>query len=146
MKSEFILYYIHIIYIFKTLIFIIFFFGNIKGVYDEYLLITKNKYNINSSDYYKDKADKKRSLKNGKIFFKKCFNDILINQQSFEKNSEPLVSVVIPVYNAETKIKKAIRSIQNQNNSNLEIILVNDCSTDKTIDILLKNFKKMINE
>ena len=146
MISKFFIYYLEISYLLKTLIFGVFIIGNIKAVYNEYMFI-KNRGDINSSGFYKDKEDEKRALKIGKQFFKKCANDILINQQSFEKNDNPLVSVVIPVYNAEMKIKKAIRSIQNQNTSNLEIILVNDCSNDKTIDIiktLQKNDKRII--
>ena len=42
-------------------------------------------------------------------------------------------SVVIPVYNCEKTINYSILSIQNQNLTNLEIILVNDFSTDNSI-------------
>ena len=126
------------LYMLKTTIFIILYLGSIKSVYDDYLLIIKNKGIIFPSDYYKDNEEKKYSLKKARKFFLNCVEDKLINQKNFIKNDDPLVSVVIPVYNAEFKIKKAIRSIQNQNTSNLEIILVNDLSTDNTIDVLKK--------
>lgn len=102
---------------------------------------------IYSYGYYKNKVDKKNALRRGQKFFKYCVDDILINQKYFEKNIQPLLSVVIPVYNAELKIKKAIRSIQNQNISNLEIILVNDNSKDESTNIirnLQKNDKRII--
>ena len=115
------------------------------------LLIIKNRNNIifklikekrqYSIDFYKDETDKKVALRKGQIYFQNCLNDRLINKKIYQKNSEPLVSVIIPVYNAELKIKKAIISIQNQKISNLEIILVNDYSTDNTLDII-NNFRK----
>lgn len=42
------------------------------------------------------------------------------------------ISVVIPVYNAEKRLKKCIKSVQNQSFSDLEIILVDDGSKDKS--------------
>lgn len=46
----------------------------------------------------------------------------------------PRVSVIIPVYNAEKYIEKAIYSILNQTYDDFEIILVNDCSTDSSVE------------
>lgn len=51
---------------------------------------------------------------------------------------EKLVSVLIPVYNVESYVKKAIESIQNQTYKNLEIIVVDDASTDNTYNIVEK--------
>lgn len=48
----------------------------------------------------------------------------------------PLISVVIPTYNVEKFVAEAINSIQHQTYSNLEIIIVDDCSTDGTYKIL----------
>lgn len=45
---------------------------------------------------------------------------------------EPLVSILLPAYNAENFIVKAITSITEQSYSNLEIIVINDGSTDAT--------------
>ena len=42
-----------------------------------------------------------------------------------------LVSIVLPVYNGEQYIDKAVESIIGQNYKNWELILVNDCSTDR---------------
>lgn len=52
------------------------------------------------------------------------------------------VSVIIPVYNTELSLEKCINSIQNQNYCNLEIILINDGSTDKSLDICNKKKKE----
>lgn len=49
-----------------------------------------------------------------------------------EGKTYPLVSVVIPAYNAETHIAASLESIIAQDYPNLEIIVVNDASTDAT--------------
>lgn len=46
-----------------------------------------------------------------------------------------LVSIVVPIYNAENYIERCINSIINQNYKNIEIILVNDGSTDNSLKI-----------
>ena len=51
---------------------------------------------------------------------------------------EPLVSVIIPVYNCEKYVESAVRSIMNQTYKNLEIIVTDDCSTDNSYQILCK--------
>jgi len=47
-------------------------------------------------------------------------------------NSQPLLSVIVPCYNVALYIDKCIASIVGQTYSNLEILLVNDGSTDQT--------------
>lgn len=47
----------------------------------------------------------------------------------------PFLSIVIPVYNAEKTVSRAIKSITNQKFDNLEIIIVNDGSTDQSSKI-----------
>jgi glycosyltransferase involved in cell wall biosynthesis len=52
--------------------------------------------------------------------------------------SLPLVSVILPVYNAERFLRTAIESILNQTYRNLELIIVNDCSRDGSLSIALE--------
>lgn len=59
-----------------------------------------------------------------------------MNFNNFIVNKEPIVSVILPVYNGENYIQKAIESILNQSFSEFELIIVNDCSTDSTIEII----------
>lgn len=46
------------------------------------------------------------------------------------------ISVIIPVYNVENYLDKCLSSVINQTYKNLEIICINDCSTDNSLDIL----------
>ncbi|MBP9152852.1 MAG: glycosyltransferase family 2 protein, partial [Flavobacteriales bacterium] len=50
--------------------------------------------------------------------------------------SAPLVSVLMPAYNAEKFIAVAIKSILNQDYSNWELLILNDASTDRTNEII----------
>lgn len=49
---------------------------------------------------------------------------------------EVIVSVVIPVYNREKLIKNSVESVLNQTFKNIEVIVVDDCSADGTVDVL----------
>ena len=50
--------------------------------------------------------------------------------------SKPEVSVLLPVYNEENYLHQSINSILNQTYKNFELIIIDDGSTDKSIDII----------
>ncbi len=50
--------------------------------------------------------------------------------------ASPLISVIIPCYNAEKYVEQAVRSIMNQTYKNQEILCTDDCSIDSTLSIL----------
>ena len=50
--------------------------------------------------------------------------------------SEPLISIIIPVYNVEKYLPKCLDSVINQTYQNLEIICINDSSPDNSLSIL----------
>ena len=66
----------------------------------------------------------------------KCEQDILINPRSFKLIENSKISVIIPLYNASSAIKKDLRSIQNRKFEEIEIILFDDCSPDNSYKIM----------
>lgn len=55
-----------------------------------------------------------------------------------KKNCFPLISIIIPIYNVERYLEQCLDSVINQSYKNLEIICVNDFSTDNSLSILNK--------
>ena len=66
-------------------------------------------------------------------YYSLCLNEKLISNISDSIfNYKPLISILVISYNKKDVILKSIRSIQNQSLKNIEIIIVDDCSTDKS--------------
>ena len=51
---------------------------------------------------------------------------------------KPHVSIIMPAYNAESTIEKSIKSVQAQTIDSWELLVLDDCSSDKTRDIVIK--------
>lgn len=47
-----------------------------------------------------------------------------------------LVSIIMPAFNADTTIKRAIDSVLTQTYTNLELFIIDDCSTDNTLNVI----------
>lgn len=59
-------------------------------------------------------------------------------------NREPLISVVLPSYNHAKYLRECIDSVLNQTYKNIEFIIVDDCSTDNSKEIILSYKDKRI--
>lgn len=57
---------------------------------------------------------------------------------AFFDKTLPLVSIVIPTYNSEDTLHTAINSLLYQTWENIEILIVDDASTDKTLEVAMK--------
>ena len=78
-----------------------------------------------------------QTLDRGLKYIKECREgNLLISSSKFKKVNSPKISVVIPIYNCERTLKSAIRSVQNQDMLDIEIILINDNSNQKTISLV----------
>lgn len=55
-----------------------------------------------------------------------------------QENNREKVSIIIPIYNTEAYLEKCIKSVLDQTYKNLEIILINDGSSDRSADIAKK--------
>ena len=65
-----------------------------------------------------------------------CRRGVFFPNRRLERVEHPKISLVIPMYNEENNVLPIIRSIQNQNLQELEIICMNDNSNDSTLSIL----------
>ena len=59
-------------------------------------------------------------------------------------NRKPLVSVTVVTYNSGRFIRRCLESVLDQTYSFMEVIVVDNSSTDGTVDILKPNWKKSL--
>jgi len=91
--------------------------------------------------------NKKFINKNINLILNNINKNIIICQKGILTNgilksySDPLITVIIIIYNSQKTIKAAIRSVQNQNFRDIEILLIDDFSKDNSMSIIkeLKN-------
>ena len=55
-----------------------------------------------------------------------------------EQREKPIISIVIPVYNVDMFLRKALQSVADQTFQNYEAIIVDDGSTDRCPEIIAK--------
>jgi len=72
----------------------------------------------------------------GKHFVNDCLEGKLMKDIPNNTFDKPEISIIIPIYNGQPYIKNVLRSIQNQNFDNIEIILIDDFSKDDSLNII----------
>ena len=103
---------------------------------DKKILNKTSNYNYNYTNYTIKLLEREKALDSGLPFIKKCIDNILIDNKTYEKVENPKISVVIPCYNCANDIRKALRSVQNQDMKDIEIIIVDDKSNNETVNLL----------
>ena len=99
-----------------------------NNVYEE--KISNNQHNEIRFNLNLNKTENEEKY-NYKSFGKLCVEEKLINSTKI-LNYTPIISVILPSFNKSSVIMKSIRSIQNQSFKDIEIIIVDDCSTDNS--------------
>lgn len=124
--------------------------GRLYEMYDEYkkiILTTLKKMKLNNYDYLEELVNQKYIVKkleyaketNSKKdidYYEKEYKTKVMKNNIYEqevkkvKEQYPLVSIIVPVYNGSNYMREAIDSALNQDYPNIEIIVINDGSTD----------------
>jgi hypothetical protein len=71
-------------------------------------------------------------------FINFCINDKLNNINKYPLLRSPKISIIMPIYNGGKYLYYSLRSIQNQKIKEIEIVLIDDCSTDDSLNIIEK--------
>ena len=64
------------------------------------------------------------------------YDDLATEEPTNSFTDGPKVSIILPAYNSETGIRIAIESILTQTWKNIELLIVDDCSTDRTKEVI----------
>lgn len=125
------------------------FFNKLTGRYgvdSKYLGIEKS--DLEKRFYYVNPKlfcfnDNDRATESDRINAKRFLRKLMPEKSYFEKDIEnPLISIIVPVYNVEKYLRQCLESLINQTYKNIEIICINDGSTDKSSEILVEFTQK----
>jgi len=70
------------------------------------------------------------------LYLKMCIKGFLFDKVIFKRVEKPKISVILLVYNRQGYILRILRSIQNQPMKDIEIIFIDDCSSDKSVELI----------
>lgn len=116
------------------------------GVDSKYLGIEKS--DLEKRFYYVNPKlfcfnDNDRAAESDRINAKRFLRKLMPEKSSFEKEVEnPLISIIVPVYNVEKYLRQCLESLINQTYKNIEIICINNGSKDKSSEILVEFAQK----
>ena len=95
-------------------------------------------YKSKSKNYYLEE----KAINKFNFYIKICNKDKLINKKSFPLIKNPKISVIMPIYNGGKYLNYSLSSIHNQKIKEIEIILIDDFSSDNSIIIIEKYMNK----
>ena len=91
------------------------------------------KYSENETIIDRSIFNKRKDQFNFKDYLKLNYKkQLLFNTSKLENNDKPLISIILASFNRVNTLMISVRSIQNQHLKNIEIIIVDDCSTDNS--------------
>ena len=89
--------------------------------------------------HFSKDTEEKNSIEN---YYHLSENGILLGKIRERRIKNPKISIIIPIYNDEKYIKRIITSIKNQSYKDIEIIFIDDASTDNSINQIEKYKRK----
>ena len=105
-----------------------------RGLFLFYINYSIIKVVCTFKDYYFSQSLKLSNISNFQVLI-----DILLNKMDGKMNN--LISVVVTCYNHEKYIEQCLRSVFNQTYTNIELIVLDDGSTDSSTQIIQEVFK-----
>jgi len=147
-KSKKLYYILFFISLIILILFISYLFFRVNNGTKETINYIEDKNEINITEIYnkmllKGKRTLHKELKDCYKFVKKAVNHTLINpNETFYRPENPKISIVIPMYNAEGYIENGIFAIENQDFKDIEIIIIDDCSKDNSVQVVNQLMKK----
>ena len=123
-------------YIVILLIIYFIFTFNIRGLdksneNEEVFIVGKNRYYLN-----------KKSISIYNKFMRTCNLGILLDKKRYPLLESPKISITIPIYNGGKYLYYSLRSIQNQKMKEIEIIFIDDNSSDDSLKVIEEFMKE----
>ena len=105
-----------------------------------YLLLHKSEKNEiiqnRLEDIFPFSYNKTNEIYYAKLYFNICEAGTLLGPERYSFPKNPRISVIVPVYNRGNTLTRVLRSIQNQSFKNIEIIFVDDKSSDNSVELI----------
>lgn len=117
---------------------------NINEIVEKIKTVEQNRNEI-LEEYKKFRTD--YSAKSKESIEKFLEYRIAEKEEKVNKNKQPLLSIIVPVYNSDKYLKNCLNSILDAGIDDMEILIINDGSTDNSEKIILKyqrSFPKII--
>jgi len=99
---------------------------------------TEEDHNNERIQNYLIKNSEMNELERGDLYCELCYDGLLFRKRELKMVEYPKISIIIITQNNQNEILKLLRSIQNQDFNDIEIIFIDNHSTDKTSQVIEK--------